>query len=91
MPTDDPELGLREILTDAWLDDHTDHATLDAFLEASGCFDDPADAALDHEVLESGDWDAWVRSATPFEGWNAMLARALRDRLGDAFVTTYRS
>ncbi len=82
--------SLDELLTPAFLEEHTGFTTLDDLLSASDLVEDPAAVEIDDDVLQSGDWNAWVAENTKFLDWDELVARAVVDRFGDKIVTQYR-
>lgn len=82
--------SLQELLTPAFLEEHTGYASLDDLLSASELVEDPTAVDLDADVLRSGDWNEWVAENTKFLDWDELVARAVVDRFGDKIVTQYR-
>lgn len=67
---------MKDVLTDAFMSEHTSHPSWKAFAEASHLFpgDDVSQEAF--EMIPDAAWDLWVKSATRFASWKEMLQAA---------------
>lgn len=65
---------LGDLLTPEFLSAHTRFASLEALLEAGGF---TVDGPQDLDSIPAPQWEHFIRSATPFPSWQAMLGQAV--------------
>lgn len=65
------QLGVDDLFPDSWIEAHTSHESLQAFVDAG--FDDQYDA---FEEIPEEEWDEWVDRETRFSGWKGMQKEA---------------
>ena len=67
-------VSIPELLSPAFLSKHTQFASADEFFGGSGIdFDAQGGHAV---VLKTEEWNAYIRSISPFDNWSEMLQKA---------------
>lgn len=67
---------IEEILTSAFLTQHTPFGSATEMYEASGF---KIETKEDFEAVPDDEWDAFVRSVSGFDNWQAMLGAASKE------------
>lgn len=65
------ELGREDVFPDSWIQSHTEHDSLQAFVDAG--FDDQYDT---FEEIPDEEFDEWVARETQFSDWADMQTAA---------------
>ncbi len=62
-----------ELLSPDFMHRHTRFTTFEAMVTASGF---KVESSEDFAAIPNAEWDAFIRAATPFAGWDEMLGAA---------------
>ncbi|MBY6016806.1 hypothetical protein [Ferrimonas balearica] len=69
------EVTLGDLLTDAFLAEHSDFANIEQLFANCGY---TVNSEADFQAIPASDWNAFIRSRTRFDTWEQMLEAAYR-------------
>lgn len=70
------KVSFPELFNSIFMGKHTDHASIEALIEASGY---KVESAEDFKAIPDADWDDFIRKATRFSSWEQMQKTAAEE------------